>query len=72
MTSNQTSPNNDPFRVAIVAAERLRSALSAHGITVPSLRGGYPCMDVPMVELGGCSATVAEALATVLERVASE
>ena len=60
---------NDPYRLAIVAAERLRGALTAHGITIPSLRGSHPARDVPFVELGGCSAEVAESLASLLEKV---
>ncbi len=68
MTTTQRSIDNDPFRLAIVAAERLRAALAAHGITIPSLRGSYPVMDAPFVELGGCSADVADTLAGVLEK----
>ena len=63
---------SDPYRLAIVAAERLRAALAIHGLAVPLLRGSHPARDVPFVELGGCSADVAEALAAVLERVAPE
>ncbi|MFC1402426.1 MULTISPECIES: hypothetical protein [Streptacidiphilus] len=68
-TSTGPDIDNDPYRLAIVAAERLRAALSAHGLTIPSLRGSYPSRDVPFVELGGCSAEVADALATALEKV---
>ncbi len=64
--------DEDPYRLAIVAAERLRAALTAHGINVPSLRGSYPARDVPFVELGGCSADVADALASVLEKGAAQ
>ena len=60
---------NDPYRLAIVAAERLRAALAIHGLAIPSLRGSHPARDVPFVELGGCSADVAEGLAAVLEKV---
>ena len=70
MTTTRPNIDTDPYRLAIVAAERLRSALAAHGITIPSLRGSYPARDIPFVELGGCSADVAEALAAVLEKVA--
>ncbi|MEZ0092638.1 hypothetical protein [Streptacidiphilus sp. EB129] len=69
MTTGQQDIKNDPYRLAIVAAERLRNALSAHGITVPSLRGSHPVMTTPFVELGGCSDGVAEALSAVLEKV---
>lgn len=66
------SIDNDPYRISIVAAERLRKALDKHGITIPSLRGSYPVMNRPFVELGGCSSEVAEALATVLEKLEPE
>jgi hypothetical protein len=59
---------NDPYRLAIVAAERLRAALAGHGIGIPSLRGSHPAMTTPMVELGGCTAEIAESLAAVLEK----
>jgi hypothetical protein len=49
------------------AARRLQAALQRHGITFPSLYGGWPVNGTPMVELGGCRADVAEALAVVLE-----
>jgi len=64
-----TDIENDPYRLAIVAAERLRAALAIHGLGIPSLRGSHPARDVPLVELGGCSADVAERLAAVLEKV---
>ena len=64
--------SNDPFRLAIVAAERLRAALKARDLTLPSLRGSYPVLDTPFVELGGCSADVAEALAAILEKAVPE
>ncbi|MFC1408011.1 hypothetical protein ACEZCY_01810 [Streptacidiphilus sp. N1-12] len=67
--TTQQDLQNDPYRLAIVAAERLRAALAVHGLAIPSLRGGHPAVSTPMVELGGCSADVAEALAAVLERV---
>ena len=60
---------NDPYRLAIVAAERLRAALAIHGLAIPSLRGSHPARDVPFVELGGCSAELAEGLAAVLEKM---
>ena len=72
MTTSQQDLQNDPYRLAIVAAERLRAALAAHGITVPSLRGGYPVRDVPMVELGGCASDAADELSAVLEKAAAE
>ena len=72
MTTTQQDLKNDPYRLAIVAAERLRAALAAHGIAVSSLRGSHPAIDTPMVELGGCSADVAEALAAVLEKADPE
>ncbi|GAA2842300.1 hypothetical protein GCM10010505_76620 [Kitasatospora aburaviensis] len=46
------------------------AALTLHNITLPSVRGGYPVMERGFVDLGGCSAEVANALATVLERTA--
>ncbi|TDU04751.1 hypothetical protein EDD99_3226 [Streptomyces sp. 846.5] len=72
MTTTLRDIDSDPYRIAIVAAERLRAALAQHGITVPSLRGGYPSRDVPMVELGGCSADAADGLSAVLEKTAPE
>jgi hypothetical protein len=51
------------------AARRLQAALQRHGITFPSLYGSWPVNGTPMVELGGCRADVAEALAAVLEEV---
>ena len=63
--------DQDPYRLAIVAAERLRAALALHGIMIPSLRGSYPVRETPFVELGGCSADVAEALATLVEKAAA-
>ncbi|MFE7237778.1 hypothetical protein ACWD4L_35750 [Streptomyces sp. NPDC002596] len=53
-------------------AVRLKRALEAHGITLPSLSGKWPVNGTPMVELGGCRADVAEALAAVLEGKAAE
>ena len=64
-----TDIENDPYRLAIVAAERLRAALAIHGLAIPSLRGSHPARDVPFVELGGCSAELAEGLAAVLEKM---
>ncbi|MGV9815475.1 hypothetical protein ACWDTQ_26635 [Streptomyces cellulosae] len=49
------------------AAHRLKAALARHGITLPSLYGGWPVAGTPMVELGGCRADVADALSAVLE-----
>ena len=48
-------------------AVRLKRALEAHGITLPSLSGKWPVNGTAMVELGGCRADVAAALADVLE-----
>ncbi|MEY9873633.1 hypothetical protein ABH931_003122 [Streptacidiphilus sp. MAP12-33] len=72
MTITQRDISTDPYRLAIVAAERLRNALTAHGIAIPSLRGSHPVRETPFVELGGCTAEVAEALATVLEKIQPE
>jgi hypothetical protein len=60
--------DTDPYRLAIVGAERLRAALARHGITLPSLRGSSPEYGRPWVELGGCGAEVAEQLAELLEK----
>ena len=68
MTTSQHDLSSDPYRLAIVAAERLRATLAAHGITIPSLRGSRPARDTPFVELGSCRAEVADALAAVLEK----
>ncbi|MEY9940709.1 hypothetical protein [Streptacidiphilus sp. MAP5-3] len=72
MTTTQRHVSTDPYRIAIVAAERLRKALTAHCIVIPSLHGSHPVRDTPFVELDGCTAEVAEALATVLERIQPE
>lgn len=72
MTASQQDLKTDPHRLAIVAAERLRTALAAHGITAPSLRGGYPARDLPMVELGRCTADSADEMSAVLESAAAE
>ena len=69
MASNPQDLRSDPYRLAIVAAERLRDALSTHDIAIPSLRGGHHARDIPFVELGGCTVDVAEALSAVLEKV---
>ncbi|MGW0631289.1 hypothetical protein [Streptomyces sp. NPDC002758] len=59
----------DPTKAAVEAAKRLRAALAAHGITIPSLRASAPVMGrYPFIELGGTSADVADALAAVLEK----
>ncbi|MDQ0993047.1 hypothetical protein [Streptomyces sp. V3I7] len=51
----------------LAVAVRLKRALDAHGITLPSLAGTWPVHGMAMVELGGCRAEVAEALAVILE-----
>ncbi|MFC5886764.1 hypothetical protein ACFQ0M_47770 [Kitasatospora aburaviensis] len=61
---------DDPYLEGINSARRLIAALTLHNITLPSVRGGYPVMERGFVDLGGCSAEVANALATVLERTA--
>ena len=71
MTTSQQDLRTDPYRLAVVATERLCSALAAHGITVPSLRGGSSVRNLPMVELGGCTADTADELSAVLERAAA-
>jgi hypothetical protein len=74
MIDNPTEPatrpslDTDPYRLAIVAAERLRAALGRHGLALPSLRGSTPVLDRPYVELGGCGSEVADALAALLEQ----
>jgi hypothetical protein len=60
--------DTDPYRLAIVAAERLRAALDRHGLTLLSLRGSSPEYGRPWVELGGCDSAVAERLADLLEK----
>jgi hypothetical protein len=72
VTTVQRDISTDPYRIAIVAAERLRNALTAHGVTIPSLRGSYPVREVPFVELGGVTAEVADALAALLEKIQPE
>lgn len=54
------------------AAVRLKRALEAHGVTFPSLSGTWPVNGTAMVQLGGCRADVAEALAVILEGTAAE
>ncbi|MFE5031020.1 hypothetical protein [Streptomyces sp. NPDC056683] len=63
----------DPFKTAVEAAQRLREALKAHGITIPSLRASEPVMGrYPFVELGGTSAEMADVLSAVLEKALAE
>ncbi|MDH6580285.1 hypothetical protein [Kitasatospora sp. MAP5-34] len=57
----------DPMLHGINAAQRLIAALALHGLKLASVRGGYPVRNRGFVELGGCTAEVADALATVLE-----
>ncbi|MEU3334624.1 hypothetical protein ACWCQ1_18400 [Streptomyces sp. NPDC002144] len=45
----------------------LIAALALHGVTLPSVRGSDPVMGRGLVELGCCSAHVADRLAVVLE-----
>lgn len=59
----------DPDQVADATADRLKTALAAHGIALPSLRG-YAFNGIAMTELGGCRAEIAAALAAVLEEAA--
>ncbi|MFF3068815.1 hypothetical protein [Kitasatospora sp. NPDC057936] len=60
----------DPYRTAVVAAERLREALARHRLAFPSLRGSFPTpADGPIVEAGGVAADVVERLAELLEGV---
>ncbi|MFB7669439.1 hypothetical protein ACFC1R_36940 [Kitasatospora sp. NPDC056138] len=58
----------DPYLHGINSAQRLIAALALHGLTLPSVRGGYPVMEHGFVELGGCSAEVADRLAAALEK----
>jgi hypothetical protein len=64
--------DDDPFKVGIDAAERLRRALDRHGLVIPSLRGTYPMRETPMVELGNCRAEVAETIADLLDDLLDE
>jgi hypothetical protein len=59
----------DPDQTADATAARLGAALAAHGIALPSLRG-YAFNGIPMTELGGCRAEIADAIAAVLEQAA--
>lgn len=61
--------DSEPYREAIVLAERLRKALERHGIVLPSLRGDFPVMGTPQLLLGSCSGPHAADLAAVLEQV---
>lgn len=57
----------DPHVHGEVAASRLREALALHGLVLPSLWRGEPVCGRGSIELGGCSAEAADALAEVLE-----
>jgi hypothetical protein len=70
--SNPAHVPEDPETAALEAAGRLRAALEKHGVKFPSLRGGYPVAGRAFVELGGCSASVALALAEVLEKAEAD
>ncbi|MFD4757861.1 hypothetical protein ACFWOJ_02875 [Streptomyces sp. NPDC058439] len=61
-------PTAEGYDRAAGTADRLKRALEAHGIVLPSLSARWPVNGTPMVELGGCRADVVEALAEVLER----
>ncbi|MDW8804369.1 hypothetical protein P1P68_06070 [Streptomyces scabiei] len=70
-----TSPSTpavprDPQAHGEAAATRLREALALHGLVLPSLWRGEPVHGHGSVELGGCTADVADALADVLEAAA--
>ncbi|MFK4022349.1 hypothetical protein [Streptomyces albogriseolus] len=54
------------------SADRLKAALAAHGIVLPSLSGAWFVNGTAMVELGGCRADVADRLSAVLEASAPE
>ncbi|MDX2841017.1 hypothetical protein PV377_18910 [Streptomyces ipomoeae] len=60
----------DPQAHGETAAARLREALALHGLVLPSLWRGEPVHGQGSVELGGCTADVADALALVLEGAA--
>jgi hypothetical protein len=62
--------SGDPMLHGINAAQRLIAALQLHGLRLPSVRGDYPVGDRGLVQLGGCSAEAADALALVLEQAA--
>lgn len=55
----------EALREGAAAAEALRQALARVGVVIPSLRGDQPVVGRPMVNLGGCTAEVATALAAV-------
>nr|WP_119590487.1 hypothetical protein [Streptomyces scabiei] len=60
----------DPQARSEASAARLREALALHGLALPSLWPGEPVNGHGSVELGGCTADVADALADVLEAAA--
>ncbi|WP_055716404.1 hypothetical protein [Streptomyces torulosus] len=62
---------DDPQVHGEAAAQRLRDALALHGLVLPSVWGGAPVCGRGFVELGGCSADTADALAKVLEAASS-
>jgi hypothetical protein len=64
-------PQGSPYQVAIMSAHRLRIALENCGLVISSLRGGASTVQgLALVELGGCSAQVADPSAERLELAA--
>jgi hypothetical protein len=58
----------DPRQVSMDSADRLRSALAAHGLTLPSLGVDMASGYVQLVSLGRCRPDVADKLSQILEK----
>lgn len=70
-TAVAAQPDVHPDLAGDIAADRLRQALLRHGLALPSLRGATAALGTtPMVELGGCAARLADAIAEILEKAA--
>ncbi|MFI8365282.1 hypothetical protein ACIGD1_34660 [Streptomyces sp. NPDC085612] len=74
MTAKERAAHNaresDALRAGDVAAAGLKEALARVGIVFPSLQAGFPVNGNGRVELGGCNAGTATALAEVLNAAA--
>jgi len=71
-TAAPHQPDTDvhPDLAGDVSADRLKQALLRHGLALPSLRGDTAVHGIPFVQLGGCSARLADAIAEILEKAA--
>jgi hypothetical protein len=62
--------NQKAQKAADAAAADLKAALARVGLALPSLRSAAPVAHYGFVELGGCNATLAAELASVINAAA--